>query len=136
MTDGLGKIVAFQGALPMRDLPGWYRRSTVHVNLTPTGFGDKVAWEAMSCGRPSLVANDGFRKSLGAHSTDLLFRHGDAEALTRRLEWVLSLSVEDLTRIGADLREGVVRAHSLKGLASKLVDLGHELSTERKAQRS
>ena len=120
----------------MASLPCWYRRCTVQVNLTPTGSGDKVAWEAMSCGRPSLVANPGFRDSLGAHSTDLLFRHGDAEALAQRLEWVLSLSVKDLTRIGADLREGVVRAHSLRALAPKLVDLFHELSTARKAQRS
>ncbi len=136
MTDGLGEIVAFPGALPMRELPSWYRRSTVHVNLTPTGFGDKVAWEAMSCGRPCVVANDGFRDTLGAHAPDLLFRHGDAETLARRLEWVLSLSVAESTRIGADLRTRVVAAHSLQGLASKLVELFHELGAARNARRS
>ena len=26
------------------ELPAWYRKCTIHVNLTPTGFGDKVTW--------------------------------------------------------------------------------------------
>lgn len=132
---GLEDTVIFQGAVPMDDLPAWYRRCTANVNLTPTGFGDKVAWEAMSCGRPCVAANEGFRDSLGAHADQLLFPHGDAEALARRLQWVLSLSVEHVARVGAELRDGVVRVHSLKGLASRLVDLFRELSPEQTVGR-
>lgn len=128
-SHGLDGIVAFRGPVPMAGLPAWYGRSTAHVNLTPTGFGDKVAWEAMSCARPSIVANDGFRDSLGTHAASLLFRHGDAEALAERLEWVLSLSAAEASRIGSDLREGVVRAHSLDRLTSRLVELFRDLST-------
>ncbi len=134
-SQGLEGVVTFRGATPRADLPEWYRRCTAHVNLTPTGFGDKVAWEAMSCGRPCVAANEGFRESLGAHAAHLLFRHGDADALARRLEWVLSLSVDDVRRIGSDLREGVIRSHSLKRLAATLVDLFRELSAERRVQR-
>lgn len=125
---GLEGTVAFQGPVPMRELPAWYRRSTANVNLTPTGFGDKVAWEAMSCGRPCVAANEGFRESLGAHADHLLFPPGNAEALARRLQWVLSLSVDQVARLGAELRDGVVRAHGLEGLASRLVSLFRELS--------
>jgi glycosyltransferase involved in cell wall biosynthesis len=130
--EGLEDVVTFRGAVPMRDLPGWYRRCTAHVNLTPTGFGDKVAWEAMSCGRPSVAANEGFRETLGAHADFLLFPHGDAEALARRLEAVLSLSADTLMRIGSDLRESVVRLHGLAGLAARLADLFRDLSAGRK----
>jgi glycosyltransferase involved in cell wall biosynthesis len=132
---GLGEVVTLQGAVAMHDLPAWYRRCTVHVNLTPIGFGDKVAWEAMSCGRPCVAANEGFRDSLAAHASRLLFPHGDAETLARRLEWVLSLPEEDVARIGSDLRDGVVRSHSLAGLASRLVDLFRELAADRTTQR-
>ena len=43
------------------------------MNLTPAGFGDKVAWEAMSCGRPCLGANHDFRDTLGGHAERLFF---------------------------------------------------------------
>jgi glycosyltransferase involved in cell wall biosynthesis len=120
---GLDDVVAFAGPMPMRSLPAWYRRSTVHVNLTPTGFGDKVAWEAMSCGRPSLAANDGFRETLGMHAERLLFRHGDADELAARLEWLLTRPDEELARMGADLRRSVVASHSLGRLADRLVEI-------------
>jgi len=126
-TLGLDDVVGFLGAIPMWDLPAWYRRCTVHVNLTPTGFGDKVAWEAMSCGRPTLVANEGFRESLGVHGERLLFRHGDAADLARRLDWVLSRPEEELARVGSDLRRSVVEGHSLGRLADRLVEIFREV---------
>ena len=66
--------VTFAPGVPPAELPDWYRRCAVHVNLTPTGFGDKVAWEAMACGRPCLVANDDVVETLGRHADELLFR--------------------------------------------------------------
>jgi glycosyltransferase involved in cell wall biosynthesis len=64
----LQDIVRFEPPVPHSELLTWYRRCTMHVNLTATGSGDKVALEAMSCGRPSLVANEGFRETLGPHT--------------------------------------------------------------------
>src|SRR5438552_18971782 len=74
---GLEDSVTFAGPVPRGELPEHYRRCAVHVNLTPAGFGDKVAWEAMSCGRPCLVANDDFRETLDRYEKELLFRGGD-----------------------------------------------------------
>ncbi len=50
-------IVKFIGPVARAELPAWYCRAAVHVNLTPKGFGDKVALEAMSCATPCLTAN-------------------------------------------------------------------------------
>jgi glycosyltransferase involved in cell wall biosynthesis len=63
----LQDIVSFHPPVPQSALPNWYRRCTVHVNLTPTGLelGTKLAWEAMACGRPCLAANEGFRETCG-----------------------------------------------------------------------
>jgi glycosyltransferase involved in cell wall biosynthesis len=120
---GLEGFVRFEPAIPMGNLPVWYRRCTVHVNLTPTGFGDKVAWEAMACGRPCIVANEGFRKTLGNYADLLFFRHGDPKNLSEKLLAVHELSTMQREQIGLYLRNRVFQMHSLEKLADRLVSL-------------
>jgi glycosyltransferase involved in cell wall biosynthesis len=117
----LSDTVHFEPPLAMADMPSWYRRSTVHVNLTPTGSGDKVALEAMSCGRPCIVANTGFRETLGKYAEPLLFRYGDPVDLAQRLEWICALPESKRVSIGVYLRAQIIRMHSLSGLADRLV---------------
>ncbi|MEW6183382.1 MAG: glycosyltransferase family 4 protein [Bacillota bacterium] len=124
---GLKKTTSFEPAVPTTSLPVWYRRCTVHVNLTPTGFGDKVAWEAMSCGRPCLAANEGFKQTLGKLADRLLFRHEDYEDLAAKLRMILSLPPAELEQMGAYLRNNVIEHHSLDGLSGRLVNLFKEL---------
>lgn len=123
----LRDIVSFHPPVPQSALPDWYRRCTVHVNLTPTGSGDKVAWEAMACGRPCLAANEGFRETFGRWSTDLLFCHGDVVDLARRLEAVLNMGKERRQEMGEELRRSAVARHSLNRLAGQLVALFDEV---------
>jgi glycosyltransferase involved in cell wall biosynthesis len=120
---GLQDVVEFEPPSPWTALPEWYRRSTVHVNLTPIGYGDKVAWEAMSCARPSVVANPGFGETLGRYTDDLLFRHNDHEDLARKLAAVLDLPAQARGQMGGYLREQVARLHSIDSLADKLVEI-------------
>lgn len=120
---GLEDTVHFEPAVSMEKLPFWYRRCAAYVNLTPTGFGDKVAWEAMSCGKLCVAANEGFRDTFGRYADLLLFRHGEAESLAARLRWALGLTNTERQRTGQYLREQVMKLHSLDGLATKLVDL-------------
>jgi glycosyltransferase involved in cell wall biosynthesis len=124
---GLQDITRFERPVPQAELPCWYQRCTTHVNLTPIGFGDKVAWEAMSCGRPCLAANRGFAQTFGRYQDRLLFRHGDAEDLAAKLEYLLRLSPEEGQELGLSLRERVIRLHSLNNLADRLVSLFHEV---------
>jgi glycosyltransferase involved in cell wall biosynthesis len=123
----LQDIVSFHPPVPQSALPNWYRRCTVHVNLTPTGFGDKVAWEAMACGRPCLAANEGFRETLGEYAEMLLFPYGDVEALAKHLLWLLRLPSNEVERIGTHLRARVVALHSIERLAEVLVTLSSAL---------
>jgi glycosyltransferase involved in cell wall biosynthesis len=104
------------------------------VNLTRTGSGDKAALEAMSCARPSLLANEGFRDLLGPHASRLLFPRGDAGALAERLQDVLRLGPDERARIGGDLRGRVAHGHGLDRLAERLVGLLAE-EAARKARR-
>ncbi|RLC81457.1 MAG: hypothetical protein DRI61_03900 [Chloroflexi bacterium] len=125
---GLQDCVRFNPPVPQPELPRWYRRCTVHVNLTPTGFGDKVALEAMACARPCLTANEGFRETLGRFADQLLFRCGDSIELAEKLRWLLSLSDNEREAIGQYLRERIIRFHSLESLVGKLVRLLEELA--------
>jgi glycosyltransferase involved in cell wall biosynthesis len=120
---GLEKTICFEPAVPMESLPSWYRRCTVAVNMTPTGSGDKVVWESMACGRPCLVANEGFRETLGGYADHCLYSYGDSEHLAARLKWLLSLPQNEQTAIGRYLRQQVKSMHGLARLASTLVDI-------------
>jgi glycosyltransferase involved in cell wall biosynthesis len=124
---GLTDSIRFEPPLPIVDMPCRYRRCTVHVNLTPAGFGDKVALEAMSCGRPCIVANTGFRETLGEYAEPLLFRYGDPDDLAQRLARICALSEGKRASMGAYLREQIIRMHSLSRLGDKLIGVFEEM---------
>jgi glycosyltransferase involved in cell wall biosynthesis len=123
-------LIEFHQPVPMARLPEWYRGCTVHVNLTPSGSGDKVALEAMACGRPSVAANEGFRDTFGKFAELLLFRHGDPNDLANRLEALLTAPHVQIARIGLELRDRVVEKHSLDRLAEKLLGVLGEIASE------
>ncbi|MGH2396840.1 MAG: glycosyltransferase family 4 protein [bacterium] len=131
---GLQDIVQFSPRSAWASLPDWYGRCTVHVNLTPTGFGDKVAWEAMSCARPCVVANHGFRETLGRYAPDLLFRHNDPEDLTQKLVHQLGLPVETRSQMGLYLRDQVIRFHSFDRLMDRLVAIFQDVREHSRRQ--
>jgi glycosyltransferase involved in cell wall biosynthesis len=119
----LQDIVSFHPPVPQSALPNWYQRCTVHVNLTPTGSGDKVAWEAMACGRPCLAANEGFRETMGRWSDLLLFRYNEPSDLAGKLEILLDMGYKQLQEMGTELRQKVIERHSLTQLVKKLQTL-------------
>jgi glycosyltransferase involved in cell wall biosynthesis len=129
----LEKIVAFEPAVSRDRLAAWYRRCAVHVNMTPTGSGDKVVLEAMACGRLCVVANEGFKHTLGAYANRLLFRYGEPEDLAERLKWTLSLARDERARIGDYLRRKVVANHCLDGLAQTLMEIFTAAMTPKEA---
>jgi glycosyltransferase involved in cell wall biosynthesis len=118
---GLEDTIQFEPAVSMVNLPSWYRRCAVHINLTRTGSADKVAWEAMACGRPCLVANEGFKETLGDYADRLLFCYRNPEDLANKLVRLLTLPKTDRDRLGLYLRRQVEQKHSLDRLAGKLI---------------
>jgi len=128
---GLQDIVFFHPPVPQSALPDWYRRCTVHVNLTPTGSGDKVVWEAMACGRPCVAANEGFRETMGEYAEKLLFQYRDYVDLTQKLKDLLLLDQQEQYEIGLYLHDRVLTAHSLNSLTEKIVLVLKDISKNR-----
>jgi len=113
-------VVQFAGPKPRHELLGWYRSATVLVNLTGRGCGDKVVLEAMSCGTPVIVANEGFRTTLGTCAKRFVLADLQAETVAAAIENTCSLSQRERTDIGRYMREQVIALHSIDGLASRL----------------
>lgn len=134
VQNGLEDVVRFEPPRPRQELANWYLKATLCVNMTQTGSGDKTVWEAMSCGRPCLVANRDFDSLLGPYAVELMFSAGNAEELCERLRRVLAWSAEQHSRCGEFLRKGVKERHSLEGLADRIVRLLKEAQKARAGQ--
>ena len=124
----LASVVTFQPAVSMYELPEIYRCCTVYVNLTPTGFGDKVALEAMACGKVCLAANTGFRETLGIYAEQLLFTHANPQDLAQKLVAILSLEEKQRQIMGDYLRQQIIKYHSLDRLIQNLLQLFQQLT--------
>jgi glycosyltransferase involved in cell wall biosynthesis len=127
----LGEVVTFEGRATYEQMPVWYRRAAVHVNLTPAGFGDKVALEAMACATPSILANESFADVLGSHRERLLFPVDDDVALAQRINRLLRMEPSDRLMLGVGLRERVLERHSLGRLGDEILRLLKDSSGSR-----
>lgn len=120
---GLTETVVFRPALPRHALPALNVTADLYVNMTPTGSGDKVVWEAMACETPVLAANQGFAETMGQYADILLFEYGNAVDMQQKIAHFLALSPEKRADIGAYLRQQVLRLHSLEALPGKVLSL-------------
>ena len=119
---GLRERCVFTGDLPAADAREWYRRATVAVNMSPMGLFDKAALESMACGAPTVVCNPAFKPLLGDYA-DLLLTAGpeDVAGLRERLGRLFVLSPAERAVIGRQLRDSVMREHSLDQLTARLL---------------
>ncbi|MBU1137249.1 glycosyltransferase family 4 protein [Patescibacteria group bacterium] len=115
----LESIISFKNLIPNRELPKYYQESDLSINLCPTGSPDKAVLESMACGLPVLAANETFRDSFGHYADKLIFRHGNAEDLAKKIINLAGSS--QLKEIGLYLREQVVKNHNLDNLMDKIV---------------
>jgi len=116
-------IVRFIPPVSLIQLPPLYNECTVHVNMSPLGFGDKVALESMACGKPCVAANEGFRNTFGKYADNLLFKFGDPYSLSQCLWKILSMKEENRRNIGTYLRDQVAIMHNKDDLGKKLKDV-------------
>ncbi len=118
---GLDDTVEFVGPVPFSDVVLWHRKAAIHVNGSPTDHSlDKAALEAMACERLSVSSAAGFRSTMGQWADVLVFRSGDHRDLSGKLQHLLDLNPSQRMRMGADLRDQVVRMHDLNNLTDAL----------------
>ncbi|MBX4216193.1 glycosyltransferase family 4 protein, partial [Candidatus Parcubacteria bacterium] len=115
----LTERVAFRGAVKHTEAPAVYAAHEVFVNASKSGMYDKTIFEAMSAETLILVSN----KDLALHIHHrFIFKEGDAEDLSEKLEALLTLPSSDKARFGKELREFAVAHHSLASLVARLTE--------------
>ena len=114
---GLGDRVALGEPVPRERVPELMAGVDALVNNMRAGAPDKVVYEAAATCLPVLASNPVFE---GFLREELRFPREDAPALAARIR---GLSELDLAAIGRDLREQVVRAHSVDTWADRIVEL-------------
>ena len=82
-------IVEWRGSVDYRDVPNHIRKAALVVNLAPTGGLDKAMLEAMACGRPVAVANEGFRGMLEGFAARGQIKKIDAPNLAEQISGLL-----------------------------------------------
>ncbi|CEP68823.1 Glycosyl transferase, family 1 [Moorella glycerini] len=118
----LAGVVQFVGSVPNHEVVSWYRRCFAHVNCSPADHSlDKAVLEAMACGKPSFTSTLGFQNTVGQWEDMLLFHQGNPEDLAARLERLLCLGNRQRQAMAIELRQSVMRLHSLENLVDKMI---------------
>jgi len=127
----LENIVVFAGSKSPPEAVSFYKQASCFVNLSATGSLDKTVLEAMSCEVP-VVTNPVFTEVLGEELAKTWVIEADASLLSHRLSILASMSSSEKERLGKQLRNIVMRDHSLDGLCKKLIDEFSSLSHKTK----
>jgi glycosyltransferase involved in cell wall biosynthesis len=114
---GLGEKVHFLGAIPGGELPQYYNRASITLNLTPTGGLDKAVLESLSCGVPVIASNQGLQGLFGPFAEQSLVTLGDSGELVEKVVSAIRMTREE--RI--DLRSLVVPAYAYQTLVGKII---------------
>lgn len=118
----LTEVVEFVGSVPYHQIVPIYHAADIVVNLSNTGSIDKAVLEAMSCGLPVITANEAFITVLQKWGDNLLVAQDSPEMLAEKLAKLAAQPPEERRTLGCELREIVVRDHSLERLVETLVN--------------
>ena len=111
-----GKL-AFKPAISPDENITLYAKYDLYVNLTPDGSFDKTILEAAASAVPVLASNSALR---GVVDGRCYLPELEPKVVSGRIKEFLGLDISEKNKIGQELREFVVRSHSLKQLVSLL----------------
>lgn len=117
----LSEVVNFVGSVANDKILPYLDKADLFVNMGLTGSLDKVVPEAMSAGLPILTCNEALIEVLGSYTERLMYPKMDYKKLAEKIEEMMKMSPEDRQRIGSDLREIVVKNHSLTNFVDKII---------------
>ncbi|MGC9605502.1 MAG: glycosyltransferase family 4 protein [Minisyncoccia bacterium] len=117
----LGPTMNFVGSVPNKDIPSWYWKSDLSVNLCPTGGLDKAVLESMAAGTPVMASNEAFREYFGGYGGRMMFKERDPADLVAKLEAFMRAG--DKAAIASKLLAEAQKRSSLSALVGKIVEI-------------
>ncbi len=116
----LKRAIKFLGPLPFKKIASHLQSADLFVSMGLTGSLDKVLLEAMACGLPILTCNEALENVLGKYRKVLMYPKKDFKFLAKKIDFIFKLKDGERKAIGQDLRQIVVRDHSLNNLIKKI----------------
>jgi len=120
---GLANRFFLIGPIINKELPKFLQSADIFVNMSHTGSLDKAVLEAMACGIPILTCNKALEAILGPYVDELMYPVGSNEKLSNSLRALIAMSGDERKKIGLDLRDRVVKNHSLPRLINFVFEL-------------
>ncbi|MFH1620605.1 MAG: glycosyltransferase [Patescibacteria group bacterium] len=114
--------------VPNREAPEIYKNFDIFINATP-GSMDKTILEAAASGLVVMAATKGLAR--GLFEGLYWLRFGNEEEFTEALDKILAMSAEQRKTVSLQLREWVMRQHSMDSHLVKLSALLHEARPKR-----
>jgi glycosyltransferase involved in cell wall biosynthesis len=119
----LEDVVEFAGGVSHDRVVDEYQQADVMVNLSKTGSIDKAVLEAMACGLPVVTSNEAFRDMLARWDALLFIPPDSPEQLAASLMKLKHIFDAERLELGNELREIVVREHSMDRLIAHLISV-------------
>lgn len=129
---GLSGRVTLRDGVPPADVARLLVRSSALVNASRPGVSDKAVFEAMACGRPTLVSSHTFSDLLDGLPVDLRFADADEDGLAAAIARLAHAPEAAVAETGVTLRQRIVAHHSLDHWAGEIVALADELVSARR----
>lgn len=104
--------VFFVGAVPYSDIPAFYQKSDLFINLSETGSLDKAVLEAMASGVNVLTSNEAFFDMLPPQN---ILRDLSASALVERIQFFTNNKANSTI-----LREIIAKNHDMSVLIKNI----------------
>ena len=121
---GISDSVAFMPSVTNQETPRYYNSYGYSINATQSGSFDKTICEAMACEQIVLTSNPALA---GKVDDRLLFKELDAADLAAKLGALSKLPIAELENIGKNLRNFIIKEHSLSCLASDVHTIADSL---------
>lgn len=115
-------------------VPALLGECTALVNATAAS-ADKVVFEAMSCGRPTLVTSLAFDPLIADLPLALRFSQSRPEELTSRLEELTAAVPQVRLEMARTLRRRVEESHSLEHWATEVLEIAQGLQARTRSGR-
>ena len=115
---GLDGKVVFHPGVAHVEAPTIFSTHEVFVNLSSSGTYDKTMFEAAACECVVIAASDDFAAIAG----ERYLVEEDTNAVADKLREILALAPEERAALAGKLREVVIKGHSLKTLATRIVE--------------
>ena len=119
---GLGNAVRIEPPLAHGQVVRAYQSADVIANMTERHSLDKATLEAMACGCLVLTTNNAFAPVLDKRAELMVKPNASPEALAGAIERLAALPAERRLQLGRELREIVVKEHSLARMMDHIVE--------------